>query len=56
MVLLGGYLAIQPVFSLDQVGRSLERHIPAHRRALLAKNLEALRRGAEIASAVPALG
>jgi 2-oxoglutarate ferredoxin oxidoreductase subunit gamma len=56
MVLLGGYLAIEPLFTLDQVGRSLEQHIPGHRRNLLAKNLEALRRGAEIASEVVRAG
>ncbi|HLE23671.1 MAG TPA: 2-oxoacid:acceptor oxidoreductase family protein [Anaerolineales bacterium] len=49
MVLLGGYLAVQPVFTLEQVGASLEKHIPAHRRNLLGKNLEAMRRGADLA-------
>ena len=49
MVLLGGYLAVQPIFTLEQVGKSLEKHIPEHRRNLLAQNFEALRRGAEIA-------
>jgi 2-oxoglutarate ferredoxin oxidoreductase subunit gamma len=50
MVLLGGYLAAQPIFTLEQVGASLERHIPTHRRNLLERNLQALRRGAEIAA------
>jgi len=50
MVLLGAYLAVQPLFSLEQVGASLERHIPEHRRNLLRQNLDALRRGAEIAA------
>jgi 2-oxoglutarate ferredoxin oxidoreductase subunit gamma len=50
MVLLGGYLAVQPMFTLEQVGASLEKHIPAHRRNILAQNMEALRRGAEIAA------
>jgi 2-oxoglutarate ferredoxin oxidoreductase subunit gamma len=49
MVLLGGYLAVQPMFTLEQVGESLGKHIPSHRRNLLPKNLEALRRGAELA-------
>jgi len=49
MVLLGAYLAVEPLFTLEEVGRSLERHIPAHRRSLLQPNLEALRRGAEAA-------
>ena len=50
MVLLGGYLAVKPVFTLEQVGASLAAHIPAHRRNLLEKNLEAMRRGAEMAA------
>jgi 2-oxoglutarate ferredoxin oxidoreductase subunit gamma len=50
MVLLGAYLAVQPLFSLEQVGASLEGHIPAHRRSLLRQNLEALRQGAELAA------
>jgi 2-oxoglutarate ferredoxin oxidoreductase subunit gamma len=54
MVLLGGYLAVDPVFTLEQVGASLEKHIPAHRRSLLEKNLEAMRRGAELAVAAVA--
>ncbi|HMK09116.1 MAG TPA: 2-oxoacid:acceptor oxidoreductase family protein [Anaerolineales bacterium] len=52
MVLLGGYLAVQPVFTMEQVGASLGKHIPGHRRNLLAQNLEALRRGAQIAGQV----
>jgi 2-oxoglutarate ferredoxin oxidoreductase subunit gamma len=50
MVLLGAYLAVQPLFTLEQVGASLEKHIPAHRRNLLGKNLQALRRGTELAA------
>ncbi len=53
MVLLGAYLALQPLFTLEQVGASLERHIPGHRRSLLKANLEAMRRGAQAAQAVP---
>ena len=49
MVLLGAYLAVQPLFTLEQVGRSLARHIPGHRRQLLEPNLEAMRRGAQAA-------
>jgi hypothetical protein len=37
------------MFTLEQVGESLGKHIPSHRRNLLPKNLEALRRGAELA-------
>jgi 2-oxoglutarate ferredoxin oxidoreductase subunit gamma len=52
MVLLGAYLIVQPLFTLEQVGASLGRHIPAHRRNLLDANLEALRRGAQEAEKV----
>ncbi len=53
MVLLGAYLTVQPLFTLDQVGQSLARHIPGHRRKLLEPNLEAMRRGAEAAQEAP---
>lgn len=49
MVLLGAYLEVEPLFTLDQIGESLARHIPGHRRALLEANLRALRRGVETA-------
>jgi 2-oxoglutarate ferredoxin oxidoreductase subunit gamma len=49
MVLLGAYLSAQPLFTLDQVGASLARHIPPHRKSLLAGNLQALRSGVEAA-------
>jgi len=47
MVLLGAALTARPVLPLDALFSALERHIPAHRRGLLAINTEALRRGAE---------
>jgi len=53
MVLLGAYLALVPLFTLEQVGASLERHIPSHRRNLLAANREALHRGAQAAQEAP---
>lgn len=49
MVLLGAYLEVEPLFTLEQIGESLSRHIPAHRRALLEANVHALRRGVEAA-------
>jgi 2-oxoglutarate ferredoxin oxidoreductase subunit gamma len=45
MVLLGAYLAVQPIFSLEQVGASLEKHIPGHRRSLLPQNSGIAARG-----------
>jgi hypothetical protein len=35
--------------TIDQIGASLGRHIPEHRRNLLDANIKALERGAEIA-------
>jgi 2-oxoglutarate ferredoxin oxidoreductase subunit gamma len=53
LVLLGALLQRLPVLSLQAVGESLEKHIPAHRRNLLQANLKALQRGAELAAAMP---
>jgi len=49
MVLLGAYLRASPIFSLEAVGTALEHHIAEHRRKLVPANLQALRRGAELA-------
>jgi len=49
MVLLGAYLQASPIFTLEAVGTALEHHIAEHRRKLLPANLQALRRGAELA-------
>ena len=56
MVLLGAYLQAQPIFTLEAVGVALGHHIAEHRRKLVPANLEALRRGTELAKAqaVPA--
>jgi 2-oxoglutarate ferredoxin oxidoreductase subunit gamma len=51
LVLLGALLARLPVLDLDDVKRTLEHAIPAHRRDLLPTNLEALTRGAALAPA-----
>ncbi len=51
MVLLGAFLQKMPVFSLDEVGESLGKHIPEHRRNLLDANLVAMKRGAELVTA-----
>lgn len=50
MVLLGAMLQRNPIFSLDQVWDSLQVHIPAHRRNLLAANHEALQKGFALAA------
>jgi 2-oxoglutarate ferredoxin oxidoreductase subunit gamma len=50
MVLIGGLLACLPVLPVDAVGRALEAHLPARHLRLLPMNLQALRRGAEVAA------
>ncbi|HSR47534.1 MAG TPA: 2-oxoacid:acceptor oxidoreductase family protein [Anaerolineales bacterium] len=54
MVLLGAYLAVEPIFTLEQIEESLARHIPSHRRGLLESNYQALRQGFEAARAAVA--
>lgn len=48
VVLLGGLLVNLSVLPLEAVGRSLETHLPSRHRRLLALNLQALQRGAEL--------
>lgn len=56
LVLLGALLARLPVLELDGVKETLARVIPERRRGLLALNLRALDRGAELARVeVPAV-
>jgi len=50
LIMVGALLQRLPVLSLEQVGRALDKHIPAHRRNLLEANLKALQRGAELAA------
>ena len=49
LVLLGALMARMGPLSIEQIGASLGRHIPEHRRNLLDANIQALARGAEIA-------
>jgi 2-oxoglutarate ferredoxin oxidoreductase subunit gamma len=51
LVLLGALLELLPVLPPEAVGDSLGRHIPAHHRDLLKSNLEAMARGAALATA-----
>lgn len=46
MVMLGAVLAVKPIISLNRLKESLQNHMPAHRRDLLALNFKALDRGA----------
>ena len=51
LVLLGALVDRMGPLTIEQIGDSLGRHIPEHRRNLLEANLKALARGAEIARA-----
>ena len=49
MVLLGAALVMRPVLSIDCIERSIEQHIPYHRRHLLDANFKALAHGVDFA-------
>ncbi len=49
LVILGALLNQLDVLSIEEVGVSLDRHIPEHHRNLLEGNLKALERGAALA-------
>jgi 2-oxoglutarate ferredoxin oxidoreductase subunit gamma len=49
MVMTGALLERSKLFSVDEIGEALMKHIPERHRDKIADNLEALRRGAEIA-------
>jgi 2-oxoglutarate ferredoxin oxidoreductase subunit gamma len=50
MVMTGALLERSKLFTLEEIGKALDSHIPDRHRDKIADNLEALRRGAEIAS------
>ena len=54
MVAVGALLTVLPEITLKDVEKALEGHLPARHKHLLPKNYEALRRGFEAASRVPA--
>jgi 2-oxoglutarate ferredoxin oxidoreductase subunit gamma len=49
LVLVGGLLQRLPIFSVEQVGASLDKHIPKRHRDMLTMNIAALKRGFKIA-------
>lgn len=55
LVLLGALISKLGVLSVDALGKSLGKHIPEHRRNLLEGNLQALKRGVELAQGESAL-
>jgi 2-oxoglutarate ferredoxin oxidoreductase subunit gamma len=50
LVMLGALLKRIDLFTIQEVGESLGKHIPERHRSLLQANLEALAKGAEIAA------
>jgi 2-oxoglutarate ferredoxin oxidoreductase subunit gamma len=54
MVAVGALLTVLTEISLKDVEKALEGHLPARHKHLLPQNYEALRRGFEAASKVPA--
>jgi len=54
MVAIGALLTVLPEITIKDVEKVLEGHLPARHKHLLPKNYEALRRGFEAASKVPA--
>ena len=49
IVATGALLALMPVLSLEEIEITLKNHMPGRHKHLLAKNIDALRRGAEYA-------
>ncbi len=54
MVAIGALLTALPELTLEDIEKALEGHLPARHKHLLSKNYEALKRGLEAASKVPA--
>jgi 2-oxoglutarate ferredoxin oxidoreductase subunit gamma len=49
LVLIGALLQRLPIFSVQQIGDSLGKHIPDHHRDMLEANITALKRGFQVA-------
>ena len=54
MVAVGALLSVLPEISIKDVEKALENHLPTRHKHLLPKNYEALKRGYEAATKVPA--
>lgn len=52
MVMLGAVIARYPILTIETIHKTLEQHLPAHRRHLLAQNDQALEKGAALAREV----
>ena len=52
MIIVGGYLKIRPIVSLDNVQKGLEKSLPARYHNLIPLNIEAIKKGQEIVERV----
>ncbi len=52
MIIVGGYLKVRPIVSLDNVEKGLEKSLPPRYHNLIPLNLEAILKGQEIVSRV----
>ncbi|MFQ5576340.1 MAG: 2-oxoacid:acceptor oxidoreductase family protein [Anaerolineae bacterium] len=55
MVALGALVAATGILSLPAIGQALKDHLPAAKQSLVEANMQALKRGAALAEAVPTL-
>ncbi len=52
MIIVGGYLKVRPIVSLDNVEKGLEKSLPARYHNLIPLNLDAIKKGQEIVEKV----
>ncbi len=52
MIIVGGYLKVRPIVSLDNVQKGLEKSLPARYHNLIPLNIEAIKKGLEIVERV----
>lgn len=52
MIIVGGYLKVRPIVSLDNVEKGLEKSLPARYHSLIPLNLEAIKMGQNIVEKV----
>lgn len=52
MIIVGGYLKVRPIVSLENVEKGLEKSLPERYHNLIPLNLEAIRKGQEIVEQV----
>jgi 2-oxoglutarate ferredoxin oxidoreductase subunit gamma len=52
MIIVGGYLKVRPIVSLDNVQKGLEKSLPVRYHNLIPLNIEAIKKGQEIVERV----